>query len=137
MRYLILMLSLSTVACSSGPGAPLTDVSARSIDRTGDYDIVNREVQGKRYTLTVVAMRPDRSEAIAEQVVYQYLSFSPEEVVVEVRPHKGVPGETRRIRWVRGTDVLGSAVPPPIEGTSPSDRISNRPTGEPARLTDR
>jgi hypothetical protein len=75
-------------------------------------------------------MRPDRAQVIADQLVTQLLPYSPDEVVVEVRPHALVSGETRRIRWVRGTDVSAAAVPQPADGTAVPDRIGNRPTGQ-------
>ena len=130
MRYLLAGVCLATLGCSLGPGAPLTDVVATSTDRTGPYEVVERRVEGKRYALRVVAMHPDRAQTIADHLVVQLLSASPDEIVVEVAPHESVQGETTRIRWTRGTDVPGSAVPRPHDGTSPADRIGNRTTGQ-------
>jgi hypothetical protein len=130
MRYAICVLSVITAACSAAPGAPLTDITAMTTETTGPYEVVGRSVEGKRFTLRVDAMRPDRAQAIADHLVAQLLSYSPDEVVVEVRRHKSASGETRRIRWVRGPDVPAAAVPQPADGTASGDRIGNRPTGQ-------
>jgi hypothetical protein len=130
MRYVICLLAIVTAACSAAPGAPLTDITATTTETTGPYEVVQRTVEGKRYAFRVDAMRPERAQAIADQLVTQVLSHSPEEVVVEVRPHKSTSGETARIRWVRGPDVPAAAVPQPADGTASGDRIGNRPTGQ-------
>jgi hypothetical protein len=124
------ILSVITAACSAAPGAPLTDITATTTETTGQYEVVQRSVDGKRYALRVDAMRPERAQAIADQLVTQLLSHSPDEVVVEVRPHQSASGETSRIRWVRGPDVPAAAVPQPSDGTASGDRIGNRPTGQ-------
>jgi hypothetical protein len=130
MRYALVVLSIFMAACSAAPGAPLTDVTAVSTETTGPYEVVHRSVEGKRYALQVDAMRPDRAAAIAERLVYQILVYSPEEIVVEVRPHRSVSGETTRIRWQRGKDVSAATVAQPDRGTAAGDRIGNRPTGQ-------
>ncbi len=130
MRYAICLLSVITAACSAAPGAPLTDITATTTEATGRYEVVQRSVEGKRYTLRVDAMRPERAQAIADQLVSQLLAHSPDEVVVEVRPHQSAAGETTRIRWVRGPDVPAAAVSQPPDGTASGDRIGNRPTGQ-------
>jgi len=136
MRYAIVVLSVVTVACSAAPGAPLTDVTAVSTEATGPYEVVQRDVEGKRYALQVDAMRPDRAKAIAERLVYQMLVYSPDEIVVEVKPHKSVSGETTRVRWQRGQDVSAAAVAQPDRGTAAGDRIGNRATGQSGTDTD-
>jgi hypothetical protein len=130
MRNAILLLSLVTTACSAAPGAPLTDITSTSTEKTGPYEVVQRTVEGKRYALRVDAMRPERAQDIADRLVTQLLTFSPEEVVVEVRPHRSVSGETTRIRWVRGPDIPAAAVQQPGDGTAAGDRIGNRPAGQ-------
>jgi hypothetical protein len=130
MRYAILALSVFTGACSAAPGAPLTDVTATNTETTGPYEVVRRIGEGKRFALQVDAMRPDRAQAIADNLVAQLLPYSPDEVVVEVRPHESVSGETTRIRWVRGADVPAAAVSRPTDGGAPADRIGDRPTGQ-------
>jgi hypothetical protein len=130
MRYLLAFLCLATLGCERVPGAPLTDVVATNTERTGPYEVVERTVEGKRYGLRVVAMHPDRAQTIADHLVVQLLSASPEEIVVEVAPHESVQGDTTRIRWTRGSDTPGSAVPASHDAASPADRIGNRPTGQ-------
>jgi hypothetical protein len=130
MRHAILVLSVVTAACSAAPGAPLNDITAMTTEKTGPYEVVQRTVDGRRYALQVHAMRPERAQLIAEHLVIQLLVYSPDEVVVEVRPHESVSGETTRIRWERGADVSASAVPQPGTGTAAGDRIGNRPTGQ-------
>jgi hypothetical protein len=130
MRYAVLALSVISGACSAAPGAPLTDVTATNTESTGPYEVVRRIGEGKRFALQVDAMRPDRAQGIADNLVAQLLPYSPDEVVVEVRPHESVSGKTTRIRWVRGGDIPAAAVARPTEGTAPGDRIGNRPTGQ-------
>jgi hypothetical protein len=130
MRYGILVLLLATTACSAAPGAPVTDVTASTTDKTGPYEVVRRTAEGKRYVLQVDAMHPERAQIIADHLVTQLLAHSPDEIVVEVRPHASVTGETTRIRWQRGPDVPAAAVPQPGTGTAAGDRIGNRPTGQ-------
>jgi len=137
MRYALCLVALLTSACSAAPGAPHTDITATSTDATGPYEVVQRTAQGKRYALRVDAMRPDRAQVIADQLVTQLLPYSPDEVVVEVRPHASVSGETRRIRWVRGADVPAAAAPQPADGTAAADRVGNRPNGEAGTAHDR
>jgi hypothetical protein len=130
MRYLLACLCLATLGCGGIPRAPLTDVAATNTERTGLYEVVERTAEGKRYALRVVAMHPDRAHTIADNLVVQLLPESPEEILVEVAPHESVQGETRRIRWVRGSDVPASTVPSSHDAASPADRIGNRPTGQ-------
>jgi hypothetical protein len=130
MRFAICVLSVITAACSAAPGAPVTDITATTTETTGPYEVVERSVDGKRYALRVVAMRPERAQAIADKLVTQLLSHSPDEVVVEVRPHQSAAGETTRIRWVSAPDVPAAAIPQPADGTAAGDRIGNRPTGQ-------
>jgi hypothetical protein len=130
MRYAICVLFIITAACSAAPGAPMTDVTATTTETTGPYEVVQRSVDGKRYAFRVDAMRPDRAQTIADQLVTQVLPYSPDEVMVEVRPHSSASGETATIRWVRGRDVPAAAVPQPSDGTASGDRIGNRPTGQ-------
>ncbi len=130
MRHLTILLSLATAACSAAPGAPHTDITAATTEKTGPYDVVRRTVEGKRYTLQVEAAHPERAQTISDQLVEQMLQRSPDEVMVEVRPRPQHPGETTRIRWVRGRDVPASAIPQPADGTPPGDRIGNRATGQ-------
>src|SRR5829696_2983155 len=130
MRYAICLLALITSACSAAPGAPLTDITATTTDKTGPYEVVQRRVEDKRVAFRVDAMRPDKAQTIADQLVTQVLPYSPDEVVVEVRPHQSASGETTTIRWVRGRDVPAAAVPQPSDGTASGDRIGNRPTGQ-------
>jgi hypothetical protein len=130
MRYAICILGIVTASCSAAPGTPLTDISATTTETTGPYEVVQRSVDGKRYALRVDALRPERAQAIADQLVAQLLTHSPDEVVVEVRPHQSTSGETTRIRWVRGADLPAAAVPQPSDGTASGDRIGNRPTGQ-------
>ena len=136
MRYALVVLSLLTAGCSAAPGSPLTDVTAVSTEATGPYEVVQRSLEGKRYALQVDAMRPDRGKVIAERLLYQLLPYSPEEVVVEVRPHKSVSGQTTRVRWQRGKDVSASTITQPDLGTAAGDRIGNRPTGQSGTETD-
>jgi hypothetical protein len=130
MRYAICVLFVITAACSGAPGAPMTDVTATTTETTGPYEVVQRNVDGKRYAFRVDAMRPERAQTIADQLVTQVLPYSPDEVMVEVRPHASASGETTTIRWVRGRDVPAAAVPQPSDGTASGDRIGNRPTGQ-------
>ena len=130
MRYAILALSVISGACTAVPGVPLTDITATDTVKTGPYEVVRRTVEGKRFALQVDAMRPDRAQAIADNLVTQLLPYSPDEVVVEVRPHESVAGETTRIRWVRGADIPAAAVSRPPSGGAAADRIGNRPTGQ-------
>ena len=130
MRYAICVLFVITAACSGAPGAPMTDVTATTTETTGPYEVVQRNVDGKRYAFRVDAMRPERARTIADQLVTQVLPYSPDEVMVEVRPHASASGETTTIRWVRGRDVPAAAVPQPSDGTASGDRIGNRPTGQ-------
>ena len=130
MRYAICFLFVITAACSAAPGAPMTDVTATTTETTGPYEVVQRNVDGKRYAFRVDAMRPERAQTIADQLVTQVLPYSPDEVMVEVRPHASASGETTTIRWVRGQDVPAAAVPQPSDGTASGDRIGNRPTGQ-------
>src|SRR5215203_3864944 len=123
MRYAICVLSVITAACSAAPGAPLTDITATTAETTGPYEVVQRGVEGKRYTLHVDAMRPERAQAIADQLVTQLLTHSPDEVMVEVRPHKSASGKTSRIQWVRAPDVPAVGVPQPADGTASGDRV--------------
>jgi hypothetical protein len=130
MRYAICVLFVITAACSGAPGAPMTDVTATTTETTGPYEVVQRNVDGKRYAFRVDAIRPERAQTIADQLVTQVLPYSPDEVMVEVRPHASASGETTTIRWVRGRDVPAAAVPQPSDGTASGDRIGNRPTGQ-------
>jgi hypothetical protein len=130
MRYAICVLFVITAACSGAPGAPMTDVTATTTETTGPYEVVQRNVDGKRYAFRVDAMRPERAQTIADQLVTQVLPYSPDEVMVEIRPHASASGETTTIRWVRGRDVPAAAVPQPSDGTASGDRIGNRPTGQ-------
>jgi len=130
MRYAICVLFVITAACSGAPGAPMTDVTATTTETTGPYEVVQRNVDGKRYAFRVDAMRPERAQTIADQLVTQVLPYSPDEVMVEVRPHASASGETTTIRWVRDRDVPAAAVPQPSDGTASGDRIGNRPTGQ-------
>jgi hypothetical protein len=130
MRYAICVLFVITAACSGAPGAPMTDVTATTTETTGPYEVVQRNVDGKRYAFRVDAMRPERAQTIADQLVTQVLPYSPDEVMVEIRPHASASGETTTIRWVRGRDVPAAAVPQPADGTASGDRIGNRPTGQ-------
>jgi hypothetical protein len=130
MRYAICVLFVITAACSGAPGAPMTDVTATTTETTGPYEVVQRNVDGKRYAFRVDAMRPERAQTIADQLVTQVLPYSPDEVMVEIRPHASASGETTTIRWVRGRDVPAGAVPQPSDGTASGDRIGNRPTGQ-------
>ena len=108
----------------------MTDVTATTTETTGPYEVVQRNVDGKRYAFRVDAMRPERAQTIADQLVTQVLPYSPDEVMVEVRPHASASGETTTIRWARGRDVPAAAVPQPSDGTASGDRIGNRPTGQ-------
>jgi hypothetical protein len=130
MRYAICILALITSACSAAPGAPLTDITATTTEKTGAYEVVQRRVEDRRVAFRVDAMRPDNAQTIADHLVTQVLPYSPDEVVVEVRPHHSASGETTTIRWVRGRDVAAAAVPQPSDGTASGDRIGNRPTGQ-------
>ncbi len=130
MRYAICLLALITSACSAAPGAPLTDITATTTEKTGPYEVVQRKVEDKRVAFRVDAMRPDNAQTIADHLVMQVLPYSPDEVVVEVRPDQSASGETTTIRWVRGRDVPAKAVPQPSDGTASGDRIGNRPTGQ-------
>jgi hypothetical protein len=128
MRYAICVLFVITAACSGAPGAPMTDVTATTTETTGPYEVVQRNVDGKRYAFRVDAMRPERAQTIADQLVTQVLPYSPDEVMVEIRPHASASGEITTIRWARGPDVPAAAVPRPSDGTASGDRIGNRPT---------
>ena len=130
MRYAICLLALITSACSAAPGAPLTDITATTTEKTGPYEVVQRKVEDKRVAFRVDAMRPDNAQTIADHLVTQVLPYSPDEVVVEVRPDRSTSGETTTIRWVRGRDVPAKAVHQPSDGTASGDRIGNRPTGQ-------
>ena len=130
MRHAICLLALITSACSAAPGAPLTDITATTTVKTGPYEVVQRRVEGKRVAFRVDAMRPGNAQTIADHLVMQVLPYSPDEVVVEVRPDQSASGETTTIRWVRGRDVPAAAVPQPSDGTASGDRIGNRPTGQ-------
>jgi hypothetical protein len=100
MRNWVLSLSLLAGGCSMAPGMPLTDVTATNTEDTGHYVVVERRGEEGRYTLTVRADQPERAERIAEKLVYQLLSYSPDEVVIEVRGADGDGGAApRRITW--------------------------------------
>lgn len=106
------------------PGMPLTDVTATNTEDTGPYDVVERQVQGGRYVLTVRADEPERAERIAGKLVYQLLPRTPDEVVVEVGgTGSGNDPAPRRITWRRPAPPLADARPFEGGDTAAGDRI--------------
>ena len=101
MRYAICLLSVITAACSAAPGAPLTDITATTTERPGAMRSCSGASRASAIRSVSTRCAPSARRPLRTNWSAQLLPHSPDEVVVEVRPHQSAAGETT-------TDSLGA-----------------------------